>query len=483
MKTTWFIFIGFVLSFSSLYAQELSLKDAVKRAGESNLAIQSQKKAEEIVHYETNASKRLYLPSLSLLGGYTHLSNPLEIDLSQVQGSVIEGMSTQNVSTLDHVYTNIVGTPLTQIEKETIYLKTKTTLENNYPEWNVEISPQDYFTANLVLKQPIFLGGSLFNTGSIGEANYRKAKIVTEQVNNSVTQKVVNSYLEIILLSQVEESRKRNLEAVEKHLFNAEKLTEQGIIPAYQLYGAKAAVSKAKALLKVSINNRENGLLTLKVLLDFPMDTTIQLTSTWKDIMLSPDKKSIQKNVQDYSPILRMNHENLHIANSALNSRKAEFLPTIFALGELQLYQRNLPVTTAPWMIGAQMKWDIFNGTRTFTRMKASQLSLQEVSLNNQMVSKELDLLTSKLYTDAMNAFEMYQAQKNTVLLMDQALNAITKEFSHGLVRSVEVLDAQSSLDESRIAESTYLYAYYLALIELYKMEGRLDEFISNFEE
>jgi len=482
MKTTWFIFIGFILSFPSAYAQELSLKDAVNRAKESNLTIQSQRKTEEIVRYETSASKRLYLPSLSLLGGYTHLSNPLEIDLSQIQGSVIEGMSAQNVSTLDHVYTNVVGTPLTQAEKETIYSNTKNTLENNYPDWNVEIAPQDYFTANLILKQPLFLAGALFNTGSIGEANYRKAKIVSEKVNDDVTQHVINSYLENVLLLEVKNSRKVNLEAVEKHLSNAEKLSKQGVIPSYQLYGAQAAVAKAQALYKVAENNYENGLLKLKVLLNFPQDTTIQLVTPWNEISISPDKQSIQNNIHNYSPILRMNNENLHLAKSTLNSRKAEFLPTIFALGELQLYQRNLPVTTPPWMIGAQMKWDIFNGTRTFTRMKASQLSIQEVELNNQMVSNELDLLTSKLYTDATNAFEMYQAQKSTVVLMEKTLNAISKEFSHGLVRSSEVIDAQTALDESRVAASTYLYAYYLALIELYKMEGRLDEFIVNFE-
>lgn len=475
------IFFVIVL-LNNVYAQKLTIGAAVNRAKNSNLTIQSQKKTEEIIRYETSASKRLYLPSLSLVGGYTHLSNPLEIDLSQVQGSVIEGMANQNVSTLDHVYTNVVGTPLTQIEKESIYLNTKTTLENNYPDWSVEIAPQDYFTANLILKQPIFLAGALFNTGSIGESNYRKAKIVTEKVNDDVTQKVINSYLENVLLLEVKNSRRINLGAVEKHAENTEKLSKQGIIPAYQLYGAQAAVSKAKALFKVANNNYENGLLTLKVLLDFPMDTIIELTTPWKEISISPDKQSIHDNVHNYSPILRLNNQNLHLAKSTLNSRKAEFLPTIFAIGEFQLYQRNLPVTTPPWMIGAQMKWDIFNGTRTFIRMKASQLSIQEVELNNRMVSNELNLLTSKLYNDATNAFEMYQAQKSTVILMEKSLDAITKEFSHGLVRSIVVIDAQTTLDESRVAASTYLYAYYLALIELYKMEGRLDEFILNFE-
>jgi len=478
-----FSFISVILFFQiGLKAQSLSITEAVKIAQDSNRVIQSQQKAEKVVVETAKIAKRLYMPSVSLLGGYTYMSDPLAIDLGAVQTSVVEGMSYQNVNTLDAVNQQVTGAPLTDAQKQDVYNNTYKTLNEFYPEWNAEIAPQNYFTANLVVKQPLFLGGPLVNSGRIGTAEQRKVQILTEKVSNDISQKVINTYLEIILLEQLKKNRVLSLKAINKHLYNTEKLIEQGIIPAYQVYVAKAAVAKSEALNKVAVNNYHSATLSLNQLLNFPHDAEVELTTKISYIDILPPLSEIQNQAQGYSPIKRINNEELNLANYKYSSNQADFLPTVFALGELQLYQKNLPVITPPWMVGVQMKWDIFNGGRSGARLNASKVMIDQMELNNELIADEINLLTAKLYVKTQNAFEMYDAQKITVKLLTESLKAIKKEYAHGLVRSAQVVDAQAVLDDSKVAESTYLFTYYVSLAELYKLQGKLGEFLQKIE-
>src|SRR5262249_10183306 len=59
---------------------------------------------------------------------------------------------------------------------------------------------------------------------------------------------------------------------------------------------------------------------------------------------------------------------------------KAEYLPAIRVLGQQELIQRRLNTTTDPkWLVGVELKWELFNGFGREHRVAAAKLAEQEV--------------------------------------------------------------------------------------------------------
>lgn len=476
--TTLILLFQFTWSFS----QTLSLTDAVNIAVNENLSIKSAQQHYRVIAQNGKIANRNYVPSVSLLGGYTHLSNSLELDMSQVKTSVIEGMSTQNVSTLNDVNIQLTGAPLSSAAQQTIYDNTYSSLDALYPDWNARLSEQNYFTANLVINQPIFLSGSFVNAGKIASSTTEIAKLTTSKKIDNTKQKVINVYFQALLLQQIKANQLTSLNAIQKHLSNANKLVEQGMLASYQVYEIQSAVNKSEALNKTAEANYELELSKLKTLLNLPADTQIVLSTQIPSFDLMLPLNDLQQNAIDYSHLSKINAESEKIAKYSYNSSKADFLPSLFAVGEFQLYQKNLPVTTPPWMVGVQLKWDLFNGSRSFARLKSNKLVLEKSQLDNEIIIEDIKLIIRQLYTEAQNNYELYLAQKKSVLLIQKTLTATQKEFSAGRVRSVDVLDTQARYDAGLIIESTYLVSYYLALTELNKLTGNLANYIQNID-
>ena len=88
MKKSLFILLSLMVCYE-VYAQPLTLKDAV------NLALQNNKKVKQFTEkYEQKKFEDLgswgnFLPKINVTGGYTHLNDPLEIDLSPIRDVIL----------------------------------------------------------------------------------------------------------------------------------------------------------------------------------------------------------------------------------------------------------------------------------------------------------------------------------------------------------------------------------------------------------
>jgi len=464
-------------------AQELSLTDAIKLAESRNLRLRSQKKSSEASEHSYKAVKFNYLPTVSVVGGFTHLSQELQIDLSTVQQSFVDGLSRQQVVTLDLVNQGVNGVPLTDTQKQNIYNTSSTALNELYPDFNARVAYPDYFMASLVLMQPIYMGGKLSGLNSIASSQYDISKQLYQQASDMVIERAIIQYFTVVLFNEVVVARQTSVEAMKKHSFNTEKLVEQEIIPAYHELGAKAALSGSETRLVVATNDLGMAMTAYKNLLNIPSDTVLVLSSKLKFLDLELEEKQTTEKSLAYSPLLKINNQNQQIASQNTSMAKSGYLPNIFAIGEVQLFQQNLPVITPPWMVGVQLKWDIYSGNKNVNRTRAAKLLEEEASLNNELISNDIKLAIQNSYNKAKNARAIYENESKTLELTKASYNAIQKQYSHGLVNSSEVVDASLLLDEAHLAQITALYTYYISLVELYKLSGDLNEFINLYEE
>jgi outer membrane protein TolC len=477
-----FLILLFLILIQTAYSQQINLSDAISIAQEKNLKIQSSQSSKHASEKTLKASNSTYLPKVSLYAGYTHLGDELKLDMSQTQESFVDGLSRQQVATLDVVNQNINGVPLSETQKQNIYNASSTALNKLYPNFDPTLSYQDYFMASVLVNQPIFLGGKINSMNNVAESNYKIAEHTSNQTSDLINSETVTQYFTLLLLKEKIKTRKATYDGMLKHNSSTIKLIKAEIIPAFYEYGAKAAVSDAESMLQLAEHEYETSMNSFKTLLNVPLDTIIQPKDSLYFVDIIVDIDEAREKSLEHSYLLKINQEAKSIAQSNISMSKSGNLPNIFAVGEIQLYQKNLPAITPPWMLGLQLKWDIFNGGKNMNHVKAAKLYKDVADKENELITRKLETEVVNAYNRVQNTKLIYLNQIETKNLSQKNFHSIEKQYKHGLVRSNEVITANVLFQESRLKELETLYLYYLAVIELHTLKGDLNTFVQNYE-
>ncbi len=208
-------------------AQNISLEDCFALARNNNLLIRQAGASLKAREYALQAEKQSYLPKVDLLAGYNYLSKPLEINLQQVKNGILEGSSRQAVNTANEVYKNITGNELSQNAQNIIYNGGKNILNTFYPDYNPALSKQQYFTAALGVRQPIWLGNKLRTVQDVAAAEVKAGRYHLDLAHQQVELLIALQYLRIMYLNNILQRQQQIIKSFERIEYDANEMVKQ----------------------------------------------------------------------------------------------------------------------------------------------------------------------------------------------------------------------------------------------------------------
>ncbi len=449
---------------------ELSLAECFRLARQKNLAVEQARTSLNARQYQLKAEQATYFPKIDLLAGYNYLSRPLEINLQQVKEGVVEGSSQQSTAAANEVYREITGNDLPASVQDRIYNTSRNIIGAVYPDYNPPLSKQSYFTAALGLRQPIYLGGKLSTARDIARAEYESGIINVELVEKQMDFALAAAYIRILYYNAMIASQDRVVAAMEKNERFAASLVKNEIIPPYQRNWATVALTFARSRRNNLELEKFNGLTELKRLLQVPQDTTITITDTlrYRQLAQSAPPQDFWKGNPTYKAV----ESKTALAESTVKASRSLNLPNIFGIASLNLYQRDLPVITPPWMVGVEMQWTLFSGFSNQKRVKATQLFVQEakIAADNTQASLEAGAAVVRNKTAVLerDMLSLAQARDQAQLTTVQVQERLAEQLSS--VKDVN--DALLVEEELGKAYYTALFAYLLAAAEYYNIIG-----------
>ena len=469
------LFLALVLSVS-LHGQELRLADAIASALQNNPRIkQSQQKVMQ-KEYELKAAKGNYLPTVNLLGGYTYLSENIEINMEQVKGSLDDILAKYGVAAIGSVMT------LPPEMQATLY-NDMVGLLGQMPAYNLIVDNQGMVTANVMAVQPIFMGGKINAGRKYASAVLEESKLQQIQTNNEIIQETINRYLGVLLLNEVVETRTAVLEGMKKHEKDAERLVETGIIPHHTLLRAKVAVANAEQELDDDMNKRDLAVLALKTTMGIPQDSIISIFGKMNFNLVALHSDSLISEAMDAQPILRIIEQKKVMVEQDHSLHLAEFMPEVFAFAEYGMFRNELPIIQPPFILGVQMKLNIFNGFKDYNKLKVSKHLMEEVNFADVYARDQIRLWINKAYRNVLNAQTKYSKLGSTIRLAQSNLNVTEKRFNEGVGRSLDVIDARLLLEGSEVQRLVALYEYYSSLTDLYLAAGKPEKVLEIYQE
>lgn len=471
------LLLGTVFGLNSAGAQTINLSEAVNIALENN---------EKVKQYEEKLAQEKYgnleawgnfLPTLSFEGKYNHLDSPLAIDLNPIKEVIVNLQAKNQVefSNLGNLLQS--GSPLGDQERAAIYSQSITGLNSAIPDFTETFKDQDNYSAAFTLVQPLFTGGKIIYAKKAASSLKQAAEMELRKTENEITVKTIKNYLTVILLKDVVRTREDVVDGVRKHVVNAEKLLNNGMIAKYQVMRARVALADAEVSLDEDTANLDLALLSLKNVLGMDDDEYLDVEDSLKYNSFDTEVNEFYAMALNYQPLLKIIDKKKEAADNKFKVERSDFLPNLAAFGKYETLPEYQSALEPRWAVGLSLNMAVFNGFKDYSQMQEAVHLKNELKYVEADAKRQIKLWVAKSYKEARNADSRYHKLTTSLDLAEENFKLNEKRFQTGYGTSLEVIDAQLALEKNRVEILSALNKYYTSLAELSLAAGEPNYF------
>lgn len=386
-----------------------------------------------------SSAESMYLPSVSLVGSYTHLSEPINIDTSELSDFMAS-----------------LPIPIA------------------FPS-QMNLSEQDIFLADLQVLWPLYVGGKIDAANDIYAAQISEKRAMAQMKKDTEFLKLIKYYYGVVVSESLYKTRVQAQKALNIHYENAKKLKAQGQIAKTELLNAEVKLDAAK-------------IETRKAEHKFEIASSALFSLTKLKPVLS-SKLFVNENIQNqeyYKKETQSNYAGMKVldakasqSNSLVEIKEAAWMPELAAYGNYNLYKDDSPLmsTLPTWFAGVMVKIDLLQRKDRSEEVQAAKLLNDKVKYLRLEALDGLALLVEKTYKEMMSDREEFNALNSSIELAHENYRLRELAFSEGLSTSVELVDAQIFLLGAKTKRLNAAYNFVQKLSQLSVLSGDREMF------
>jgi len=430
------LFITILLAVLPLFSQ-MSVGDAWMQVKRHSKALSASHDDLKRAKLKQRSAKSLYLPALSVTASYTHLSEPIGIDISDISTKV------------NPIITAIGGKAIPS---------------------ELDFLGQDIALADLQLLYPLYTGGKIDAAQDIYSSKVDESLAMRHMQKDKLFLKFIKVYYGVVMMESLYRTKKEQRRSLALHYSNAKRLKEQGQISRVELLDAK-----------VKLNSAEIELTKTKQQLEIVKEVLYDMTKR-KDRPKSPlfvSKKMM--NEARYSENARENYAAIELldaklqqASAAVDIERSAWHPQVLGYANTNLYKGDSPLEElAPkWAVGVVVKFDLFSRRDRSSEVEAAQLLHHKVESLKLQAQEDLRIGIKKRYDEMMLYRDEFLSLSASLELAKENYKLRTIAFAEGLSTSLEVVEAQMFLSGARTKRLNAAYNYIQMLSRLCVLSG-----------
>lgn len=432
---------------------ELSFSEAQALLRERNETLRAAAEDVQRSLSEKAAARGLLMPKVDATARYTQLDGPIELGLGLDLGGIRD--------VILGLHPGVPPEAIPSFSKQVDY----------------QVQDDTFWRASLNLTWPVYTGGRIAAARGAADVQVDLARQLRRRTEGDLTTGLVRAYFGARLAAEAVEVRRQVLAGLDRHLYEAGRLEQEGLIANVERLHAEVARAEATRELMKAQRDLEVAGAALSGLLSED-DSVSPSSPLFVQTAIAP-VDSFRAAAQAANPELAALGAQRALAREACRAQRGTMLPEVALFGTKELATEDLTALDPRWAVGVAARLTLFDGFGNWHRTRAARATVRRVDNLESRARRDVGTLVAKRHADLLTSRDLYESLQSTLALAQENLRARTVSFQEGLSTSLEVVDARLTLAKVQLARLLAAHDFDVSLAELLEACGRSGQFDS----
>jgi outer membrane protein TolC len=339
---------------------------------------------------------------------------------------------------------------------------------------SIEASAKNVYLTNLLFTYPLL---QFDNKPALANAMINKENAILENktTENKKIAEVRKAYYEALWTKAQQNFWNENIQRQNQILSESRLRLIQGFFTETDTLQAFVQVENLKPQLQKAKNSYLIAEKQLKLLLDLKNDETFLLTDS---LVFIPMVDKQDKSMIENRPDLQQLNLQIQMSENQFKAERAKALPNLqfIAQHSITTQQKDFDFGSYKWensnFIGLQLSVPIFNGMRSYSRIKQAQIQQIQSDEMYQYSVRQATIEEHTYLTSMQETAAQIQSQQTVILAAQRLYSMVYDRWKQGLLKQGDLQDAELALQQARINHIGLVYQYLVIETELKRVKG-----------
>ncbi|MEN8965661.1 MAG: TolC family protein [Polaribacter sp.] len=320
---------------------------------------------------------------------------------------------------------------------------------------NNPVQTQNFATVIKVEQPLINLDG--FYQRKAAKSKMDAMSLQSQRTEDYLYFEVEKAYMQLQLAYKGEQVLEKALQTANENKKLAANSFQQGYLQRADVLNVEVRVTEIKNQLQTAKSNVQNASNYLSFLMNDERYVVYKPSDSLMVSNFSMDNKTISENRSDIKA-MQLSTKAYEAINKA---DKMSFLPRLNAFGSYEMYDNTVFQGNASgYLIGAQLSWDIFKGSKRFGKAQKSKAEFEKSKLAyNQYVSQS-NLEFNKVQRQLIDAKNKLELTALAVQQSKESLRIRKNRFKEGLEKTSDLLQVETQYLQKQLEYYQTVFEY-----------------------
>ena len=282
--------------------------------------------------------------------------------------------------------------------------------------------------------------------------------LTTQRTREQVTFEVQKAYLQLQLAHQIVNVQEKALQTAQALLRFTSDRYKTGLLQKSDVLRMQVYTDAAESQLAESRSNVQNASDFISQLMNKPSGAVYHVTPL-PALQNDEFAEAVSPDRADFKAFSK----GIEAVELMKKSDKYSFLPRLNAFGDYYLNDKKMVgFGSNSYLIGLQLSWDFFKGTKIRRSQESQQYNLQKMKLGLDDMISQNQLMLNKSLRELKDTRLKIQQQTTAVAQAEEVLRLIENRYKQGLENTTELLTAQTQLAHERFIYEQVIYNHHV---------------------
>lgn len=350
-------------------------------------------------------------------------------------------------------------------------------------ETRIQMGQKHVNGVNVQLDQKIYDQSALIALKGMG-ANSELARIKVLKNNEDLIYQTATAYYQVLILNEQEKLLKENEKQYTDLLKILKLQFEKGVIKKIDYDRTRVGLNNITSQITLVQTNRKLALNKLKIAIGMPIENSLEIEHN-----LNYEAEVTMPVEATYDVTKRLDYmiqdQNILLQEIQMKSMKTAFLPTVSAYARYgaNSFGTEFGPSFNNWFdysaIGLKINVPLFNGLRTHSQYKMSELNLANLKETSKQNIQNYKLENENANTQLFSSYTSLSTNKDNMQLAKEVYDASNLEYREGQASLTDFLNSDYSYKEAQSNYINSLLNYLSSRLDYEKSKGTLTNYIN----